>query len=216
MGLLEGLCGFLETLQERYPGTCGFMNLVPWQPYLDAVTEELPDGRDWDVLDVGAGRGACAPIFNPARYVGIDHSAGLVRYASRAHPGYRFREMDAAKMTFPEKSFDVAIMVGVLHHLPDSSADRALSEIRRVLRPSGRFVMLEPVPVRSRWNLLSRLIKSLDRGHFIRSQEAYGALVSSHFILRRNQHRRLGLNLNDCVILSAEGKPCAASPDSTA
>ena len=46
-------------------------------------------------------------------------------------------EGDAERLPFEDASFDRVSSNGVLHHTPDMSA--ALREIRRVLRPGGRF-----------------------------------------------------------------------------
>src|SRR2546427_9315383 len=52
----------------------------------------------------------------------------------------RFEVMDAERMTFPDDSFDLACVAGVLHHL---DLPRAYAELARVLRPGGAVVSLE-------------------------------------------------------------------------
>jgi SAM-dependent methyltransferase len=54
------------------------------------------------------------------------------------------READAASLPFPDATFSCAVMTGVLGFLPDPV--RALSEVRRVLKPGGRFVGLGADP----------------------------------------------------------------------
>jgi len=57
-------------------------------------------------------------------------------------------------------------MVAVSHHLDDALLTETLLEIRRVLRPYGRFIFLDAV-----WNprhLVGRLIWKYDRGAFPR------------------------------------------------
>src|SRR5205807_1094253 len=49
---------------------------------------------------------------------------------------------DAHATTFPDDSFDLIVGVAILHHL---DLEVALREIRRVLRPGGRAVFLEPL-----------------------------------------------------------------------
>jgi ubiquinone/menaquinone biosynthesis C-methylase UbiE len=53
---------------------------------------------------------------------------------------------DCRNLKLADDSQDVVIVQGGLHHLPELPADleKTLLEIRRVLRPAGRFVMVEP------------------------------------------------------------------------
>ncbi len=50
--------------------------------------------------------------------------------------------MNAEDLTFPDESFDVVCGMGILHHL---ALKAAMPEIRRVLKPNGRAVFLEPM-----------------------------------------------------------------------
>jgi SAM-dependent methyltransferase len=50
--------------------------------------------------------------------------------------------MNAEALDFPDASFDRVTGSGILHHL---DLDRAYAEIRRVLRPGGYAVFLEPL-----------------------------------------------------------------------
>jgi SAM-dependent methyltransferase len=50
-------------------------------------------------------------------------------------PQFRVRQMDAAKMDFPNNHVDVVFSRAVFEHLADPSA--VISEIRRVLKPNG-------------------------------------------------------------------------------
>jgi ubiquinone/menaquinone biosynthesis C-methylase UbiE len=53
---------------------------------------------------------------------------------------------DCRKLPFEDATYDVVIIQGGLHHLAELPADLAacLDEIHRVLKPTGRFVMVEP------------------------------------------------------------------------
>jgi SAM-dependent methyltransferase len=48
--------------------------------------------------------------------------------------------MDAEAMTFPDATFDVIVVHGVLHHL---DLDRAYAELARVLKPGGHVICTE-------------------------------------------------------------------------
>lgn len=53
---------------------------------------------------------------------------------------------DCRRLPFPDASRDMVIVQGGLHHLPDLPRDLelVLGEIRRILRPGGRIVIVEP------------------------------------------------------------------------
>jgi SAM-dependent methyltransferase len=47
-------------------------------------------------------------------------------------------------MPFPEKFFDFIVMSEVIEHLDDSTLESTFEEIKRVLRPGGRFIGTVP------------------------------------------------------------------------
>jgi SAM-dependent methyltransferase len=53
---------------------------------------------------------------------------------------------DCRELPFADKSKDAAIVQGGLHHLPvlPDDLERVFAELRRVLRPEGRVVLVEP------------------------------------------------------------------------
>ncbi|MGX7824760.1 class I SAM-dependent methyltransferase [Actinokineospora sp. 24-640] len=71
-----------------------------------------------------------------------DLSPGMVEVALRNARGLGLdvegRVADAEGVPYPDESFDLVIGHAVLHHIPDVAA--AMREVRRVLKPGGRFV----------------------------------------------------------------------------
>jgi SAM-dependent methyltransferase len=121
------------------------------------------DGRD--ILEYGCGTGSRA--FDLARrganVVGIDISpVGVAKATERARaeelPNARFLEMDAENMTFPDRSFDLVIGEGILHHL---DLEKSYREIARVLRDKGRAVFQEPLGHNPAIEAFRRLTPSL-------------------------------------------------------
>ncbi|HEX4564182.1 MAG TPA: class I SAM-dependent methyltransferase [Solirubrobacteraceae bacterium] len=103
------------------------------------------------VLDYGCGPGYLTTylIANGAVSVtGIDVSEGEIEQAraKAEHEGLapvtRFLVADAHATEFPDDSFDLIVGDSILHHL---DMRVALAEIRRILRPGGRAVFMEPM-----------------------------------------------------------------------
>lgn len=107
--------------------------------------------RDAEFLDYGCGAAANSAIHlagHGRRVVAIDLSSVAVAEAEAKARALgldgqiEFHEMNAEALSFADRSFDVVCGTGVVHHLDLRSA---YSEIARVLRPSGRAVLMEPM-----------------------------------------------------------------------
>ena len=102
--------------------------------------------RGLRVLEIGCGLGTDGAGFARAgaRYTGVDLTEAAVSLARRRFeleglPG-EFRVADAEALPFADGAFDLVYSHGVLHHTPDT--ERAVREVRRVLRPGGRAVVM--------------------------------------------------------------------------
>jgi ubiquinone/menaquinone biosynthesis C-methylase UbiE len=108
----------------------------PTTEALDAVVAEQPRR----FLEVGPGTGGFAARVAAAlpgvRLTAIDQSAHFVEL-TRAR-GIDAREGDVQDLPFGDEAFDVVAALWMLYHVPD--VDRAIAEVRRVLRPGGLFV----------------------------------------------------------------------------
>ena len=96
------------------------------------------------VLDVGCGVGHLVAWLAervPARYHGLDLSVRSLQVARDRVSGVSVG--DAERLPFRDAAYDRVVCNGAAHHLPDLGA--ALHEMHRVLRPSGRVILHEPV-----------------------------------------------------------------------
>jgi SAM-dependent methyltransferase len=112
----------------------------------------IPEAAGFDrsaglrVLEIGCGLGTDGARFARAGalYTGVDLTEAAVSLARRRFeleglPG-EFRVADAEALEFEDGSFDLVYSHGVLHHTPDARA--AVREVRRVLAPTGRAVVM--------------------------------------------------------------------------
>jgi ubiquinone/menaquinone biosynthesis C-methylase UbiE len=113
-------------------------------PITDQVAQELVariSTRDKAILDLCCGQGSLTAMLvrSGANVVGVDFSQEMLDLAKEAAPGAELKRGDAGELPFDDASFDTVLCNFGMMHLPDQP--RALSEIGRVLRPGGNFLM---------------------------------------------------------------------------
>ena len=140
----ERLKRIYEKQAPRYDRSIAF-----WEKVL------FRDGRQWvcsraqgEVLEVAIGTGRNL-TFYPAgvRMTGIDLSPAMLERA-RERAGelgmeVDLREGDAQDLPFPGGSFDTVVCTLSLCNVPDDR--RAVAEMKRVLRPGGRLLLLDHI-----------------------------------------------------------------------
>jgi demethylmenaquinone methyltransferase / 2-methoxy-6-polyprenyl-1,4-benzoquinol methylase len=95
------------------------------------------------VLDACCGTGDLAIECSRAggRVTGLDFSPRMLERARRKAPGLEWVEGDLLSLPFPDDSFDAATVGFGVRNVDDLAG--AISEFRRVLRPTGRLAILE-------------------------------------------------------------------------
>jgi SAM-dependent methyltransferase len=115
---------------------------VPRINFADWVLSRVQWRGDETVLDVGSGPGGYfaetwARIPN-GRLIAGDLSFGMARQAAKHPKAGAVLNADVQHLPFPDDSFDVVLANHMLFHVPD--LDTALTEIHRVLKPTGLMV----------------------------------------------------------------------------
>lgn len=107
------------------------------------------------VLDLGCGIGAMHPalVDKVARLDGVDVSPDAVQTAATANPQVRYQVYDGRRLPHADNSFDAALTVCVMHHIPPEQREAFVAEAWRVVRPGGIFAVFEHNPL----NPLTRL-----------------------------------------------------------
>jgi ubiquinone/menaquinone biosynthesis C-methylase UbiE len=115
------------------------------------------------VLDVGCGTGTLAiaakrHVGAAGKAYGIDASPEMIararKKAKKATADVAFQNAFVENLPFPDATFDLVLSTTMLHHLPDKVRRQCLREVRRVLKPAGRFLAVDfggPVNERRSW-----------------------------------------------------------------
>lgn len=115
----------------------------------DLLHELVPLARQ-AVIELGCGEAKLARAllkrFPGCRVTGLEvdeiqHAKNL----ASPQAGLAFVAAGAQAIPFPDASFDLALMLKSLHHVPLDLMDQALAEVARVLRPGGCLYSSEPV-----------------------------------------------------------------------
>jgi len=130
--------------------------------------------KDGLVLDVGTGVGRWVPFLldrGADRVIGIDiERQRLLRTSRRRYSGNAsFGLASAARLPFPDATFDFVNSVAVLLHLDYESKERAIAEIARVTKPGGHVGIMEQVDMKTERPYVfplprERWVSSFERG----------------------------------------------------
>jgi len=127
------------------------------------------------ILDVGCGPSSW--LWRVGLYpVGLDLSFDYT--AAFSHHGQTAITGSADALPFLDNSFDGVWSIGLLHHLSDSEARQAVSEMMRICCPGGYVVIFDAVLPEPPWKRpVAWMIRRLDRGRFIRTQFALESIL---------------------------------------
>ncbi|MGD0925296.1 MAG: class I SAM-dependent methyltransferase [Streptosporangiaceae bacterium] len=196
-----------------------------------ALSRLLQGRRFGHAVDVGGGYGRLSVVLRgyADRVTLADPSYRQLEVAERyleTHSAIETRLTDAAHLDFDPASVDLAVMVRVLHHLPDPAQE--LSEIARIVRPggyaiieaanvkhavnrvrywlSGRRIPTTPVDIRSEANRISESIPFVNHhpAAITRQLAACGLLVERVLSVSNLRQPALKRLMPERVMLAAE------------
>lgn len=130
-----------------------------------------------DVLELGSGTGA----FSPQGFRNLTVTDVNQDYLNAIEVSCNKVLASAAKLPFENSSFNLVFAVGLYHHLSDEDYALSMQEIKRVLRPGGRFLNIDNVPPTQSRRFIAGLVRKLDRGMFVRTQANQLKLMESQF-----------------------------------
>ena len=132
--------------------------------------------RNFKILDVGCGGGRTiqklATVAAEGFVCGVDYASGSVavsrsRNSQLIKDGHvEIRQGSVSQLPFPDNSFDLATAVETQYYWPDLGND--MKEVRRVLKPGGRLVVIAETYRGGRFDLVKgpvmRLLNSTSLG----------------------------------------------------
>ena len=128
--------------------------------------------------------------------------ADLMGKAEELHLPVEAHVMDGHELEFPDGSFDVVILHLIVAVIPDP--DKCLSEVRRVLKPNGRFTMMDKfIPANGNVSLVRRLLNPVTNFLFSDiTRDANTLLKDAGLAITNDEAYKLGIR----IILGKRGK----------
>ena len=118
------------------------------------------------ILEVGCGAGFSVNYLKGKfiNYTGVDYSENLINYAKKYNSGIGIKFKCSNINEFDSDiKFDVVLMIGVLHHMPDP--EKAIQGLKKILSPKGIIVVNEPQAGNPIISLLRKIRKKIDNNY---------------------------------------------------
>jgi ubiquinone/menaquinone biosynthesis C-methylase UbiE len=120
-------------------------NTVPFKWHLTKAFSSIKDGLE--ILDIGCGTGELLRKIaqqKKGKFLGVDLSPSMIERAkdkAKDIENLSFDVMSSLHLRIKDKSFDIAIMRGALHHFPDPL--KSINEAFRILKEKGELHILD-------------------------------------------------------------------------
>ncbi len=142
----EKICALFNQIAPHYDQNNDIISFFTHRFIKYHVVNSIPDlPSEARILDLCTGTGDIVKLlrqrFSDAHITGADFSPEMLKIARRKHRGINFVQADCLKLPFENESFDLITMSFGLRNTTDYN--RAMAEIKRVLKPNGIFVHLD-------------------------------------------------------------------------
>ena len=191
LGKKEQVTQMFDTISGEYDGLNRVISFgidVKWRK---KVLKLVADTNPETILDIATGTGDLAILMastSAEKIIGLDISAGMLEVGKQKIAQKNLQnkiEMvlgDSEEMPYPDNFFDaITVSFGIRNF---ENLNKGLSEILRVLKPTGIFVILEtsvPVktPFKQGYSIYTKLILPVIGKLFSKDNVAYGYLSES-------------------------------------
>ncbi|QXP73501.1 bifunctional demethylmenaquinone methyltransferase/2-methoxy-6-polyprenyl-1,4-benzoquinol methylase UbiE [Tenacibaculum sp. HL-MS23] len=191
LGKKEQVAKMFDNISEDYDGLNRVISLgidVSWRK---KVVKLVGENNPQQILDIATGTGDLALMMaklNPQRIVGLDISAGMLEVGkqkiAKADLSDKIEMIvgDSEDMPFDDNTFDaITVSFGVRNF---ENLDKGLTEIYRILKPGGKFVVLETsnptkFPFKQGYKFYTNFILPIIGKIFSKDKVAYSYLSES-------------------------------------
>ena len=191
LGKKEQVATMFNNISKNYDGLNRVISFgidVSWRK---KVVKIVSKNNPQQILDIATGTGDLALMMsqlNPTKIVGLDISEGMLEVGkqkiSKANLSDKIEMVvgDSENMPFDDNTFDaITVSFGVRNF---ANLDKGLTEIRRVLKPNGTFVILETsnptkFPFKQGYKFYTSFILPIIGKIFSRDKVAYSYLSES-------------------------------------
>ncbi len=150
-----------DTIAGAYIENLSYPHTQVYTAYLDSALDEALAGQKLGVMaEICCGRGEAIHQL-AGRYdraIGVDISEAMLNaaVAQARNLDAAFVQGNATNLPLADASVDSVVMLGGIHHVMDRRG--LFSEVRRILRPGGRFTWREPVDDLFLWRWIRAVI----------------------------------------------------------
>lgn len=190
-GKKEQVATMFDNISANYDGLNRVISFgidIGWRK---KVVQLVSKNNPRQILDIATGTGDLAIMMsqlNPEKIIGLDISAGMLDVGKRKIANVNLSDKidmvvgDSENMPFNDNTFDaVTVSFGVRNF---ANLDKGLTEIKRVLKPGGTFVVLETsnptkFPFKQGYKFYTTYILPFIGKIFSRDKAAYSYLCES-------------------------------------
>ncbi len=113
-----------------------------------------------DVLDAAMGCGYASLLLNCKSYTGVDIDPNMVAFANEVYLPMtkkgRYLQGSVLELPVADRSIDTFISFETIEHIQPGEVAQYFAEVKRVLRPGGRFLCSTPIYRGDKFGLLTR------------------------------------------------------------
>lgn len=217
LGKKEQVTKMFDTISNEYDGLNRIISFGIDKSWRKEVVQIVLNQKPNNLLDIATGTGDLAISFaqnSTFKVTGADLSEGMLNIARQKTKAANLDERidfvvaDSENLPFEDNSFDaVTVAFGIRNF---ETLEKGLSEIHRVLRPGGIFVILESsvptkFPFKQGYNFYTKFILPNIGRLFSKDKNAYGYLSESMAAFPHGE--KLNNILRKIGFINVEAKP---------